>query len=368
MPDEKTRALTYTPRLGKLEIRDIPLPRPEPDEVLVRLLLVGLTGKDAAVIAHPAPSHPPGSDFIILGHIALGRVVEAGALVRHLAPGDLVVPMVRRDCGHCIDGRADLCPRPEKTVDAGLAGAHGFAREHLVDKGRHLIRVPREVGEAGVLLPHLAAVEKAHRDMTECLHRFQFFCYHEEDPSTLKALVTGLGPTGILAAFLLSLSNCRVTVFGRRDEDDARAAILKPIPAEYVNATRFPIAHQAAAKKPFRLLVETTGDPEFILSLFPLLGNNPVMTLMGTPAGESRPGADLAPVLRRVVEGNFMIIGSTKADRDAYEAASRQILELSDLYRDSLVRMTETRFSFEDYARALAADPRLTILPLLQLA
>src|SRR5512138_2876436 len=122
MTRDRTRALAYTPRLGKLEIRELPLPRPEPDEALVQTLLVAVTGKDAAVIANPAPLLPEGDDFLVLGHVALGRVVEAGSLVRHLTPGDLVVPMVRRDCGHCIDGRADLCPHPDMILDAGLAG------------------------------------------------------------------------------------------------------------------------------------------------------------------------------------------------------------------------------------------------------
>jgi aldose 1-dehydrogenase [NAD(P)+] len=304
----------------------------------------------------------------VLGHLALGKVVETGPHVKNLSPGDLVVPLVRRDCGRCLDARADLCPHPEKTRTAGLSGAHGFARELFVDGARNLIRVPPEAGDLGLLLPHLAAVDKAHHDLAETRHRFHFFCYNEQDAASPPALVTGLGPTGILAAYHLSLHNYRVAVFGRRDTDDLRGEALRPLNLEYVNTTRYPVANLAKSGYRFRVLLETTGDPAYLLSLFPLLGNNTVMALLGAPLGECPLSLDAGPLLRQVVEGNMMVLGSTKAGRDAFESAAHQLVELADLYRDSLLPLLSDRYPFEQFAQALARNSRDTVLPVLELS
>jgi threonine dehydrogenase-like Zn-dependent dehydrogenase len=45
----------------------------------------------------------------VIGHESLGEVIEVGAAVRRVRPGDLVVPMVRRPCAHevCVPCRSD---------------------------------------------------------------------------------------------------------------------------------------------------------------------------------------------------------------------------------------------------------------------
>jgi threonine dehydrogenase-like Zn-dependent dehydrogenase len=366
MATERTRALVFIPRLAKLEIRDLPLPRLDSDDVLVRILSVGLTVRDAAMISRGAPRLPPGDDYLVLGHTALGRVEETGSLVRNLSPGDLVAPVVRRDCGRCIDGRPDLCSHPGRIGDAGLAGAHGFARVHLVEKARQLVRIAPEVGDCGILLHHLAEVEKAYRDLIECRHGSHFYCYHDRDPSMLPALVTGINPSSFLAACLLSLHGSSVTVMGRREADDARARLFSPLGVEYRNPVLTPWG--PGAEGGYKVLFDTTCDAVFLSTLLPLMANNAALVLLRAPETAPPLEMDASAMLRRLVAGNLMVLGSNGAGRDAYEAGARQLQEICELYQPSIRGLIDERFPFDDFARALAVDFSRAIFPVLDLA
>lgn len=86
-------------------------PRPEihqPDDVIIRVLGVGICGTDLHALADP-PLHPakPG---IIFGHEFCGQVVEVGSAVTGLCPGDKVIVDPHPPCGHCDNCRSD---RPE---------------------------------------------------------------------------------------------------------------------------------------------------------------------------------------------------------------------------------------------------------------
>ncbi|MEY2667919.1 MAG: Glucose 1-dehydrogenase, partial [Pseudomonadota bacterium] len=71
-----------------------------PGDVVVKVLDVGFCGTDREIAAYRMGSPPLESPYLILGHEAVGEVVEVGSSVRRIRPGDLVVPTVRRPCRH----------------------------------------------------------------------------------------------------------------------------------------------------------------------------------------------------------------------------------------------------------------------------
>ncbi len=75
---------------GVLEIRDIPLPKPNPYQALVRMDVVGVCSATDRKLVHGikpfAPAYPS-----LLGHEGVGTVVELGARVRSYAMGDRVL-------------------------------------------------------------------------------------------------------------------------------------------------------------------------------------------------------------------------------------------------------------------------------------
>ncbi|NEX62164.1 zinc-dependent alcohol dehydrogenase family protein [Noviherbaspirillum galbum] len=91
-----------------LRIEELDLDPPGPGEVLIKLRAAGLCHSDLSVLNGDRPRPVP----MALGHEASGEVVEAGAGVHDLKPGDLVVLVFVPSCGHCLpcmEGRPALC-------------------------------------------------------------------------------------------------------------------------------------------------------------------------------------------------------------------------------------------------------------------
>ena len=86
-------------REGSAHLADLPRPHlsdvPGGRGVRVEVLRVGVDGTDREIQDAEYGEAPSGSDFLVLGHESLGRVVEVGPAVTELQPGDLVVAMVR---------------------------------------------------------------------------------------------------------------------------------------------------------------------------------------------------------------------------------------------------------------------------------
>lgn len=98
---------------GEIVIKDVPVPEPGFDEVLVRVRSVGICGSDIHYYVDgrigPHIVKPP----FVLGHEASGEVVKIGKKVKNLKEGDRVtmepgVPCC--NCKYCMSGRYNLCP------------------------------------------------------------------------------------------------------------------------------------------------------------------------------------------------------------------------------------------------------------------
>src|SRR5690242_18941449 len=109
------QALAVFPSKKKLKLLEILQPKlKRATDVLLRVREVGLCGTDREILWFEHGSPRSGSDHLVLGHETLAEVVEVGAKVRGLAPGDLVVSIFRRssphpECRPCRAGRADFC-------------------------------------------------------------------------------------------------------------------------------------------------------------------------------------------------------------------------------------------------------------------
>jgi L-iditol 2-dehydrogenase len=94
-----------------IEIRDVPLARPGPGEVLLKVEAATTCGTDVKVFrrgGHPRMLKPP----TLFGHEMAGRVAATGADVRSCKPGDAVVVSNSapcRACEPCRRGRENLC-------------------------------------------------------------------------------------------------------------------------------------------------------------------------------------------------------------------------------------------------------------------
>src|SRR2546421_1539189 len=85
---------------GDLQLAEIEVDDPRPDEVLVRIVAAGVCHTDLSVRDDVTPFPLPG----VLGHEGAGRVEAVGRDVTELAVGDPVV-ISFASCGHCLQCR-----------------------------------------------------------------------------------------------------------------------------------------------------------------------------------------------------------------------------------------------------------------------
>jgi propanol-preferring alcohol dehydrogenase len=110
---------------GVVELTTVPVPDPEPGEVLVKVLACGVCRTDLHVVDGELPVH---RERVIPGHQVIGTVTAVGARVKSLTIGDLVgAAWLRSSCGDCEwcrSGRENLCPFSTYTgwdADGGYA-------------------------------------------------------------------------------------------------------------------------------------------------------------------------------------------------------------------------------------------------------
>ncbi|SEN86178.1 alcohol dehydrogenase catalytic domain-containing protein [Actinacidiphila rubida] len=70
----------------------------DPADAIVRVEATTICGTDLHILAGDVPDVPPGT---VLGHEAVGRVVETGSAVRAVRPGDRVLVSCISGCGRC---------------------------------------------------------------------------------------------------------------------------------------------------------------------------------------------------------------------------------------------------------------------------
>ena len=116
----KSRAAVVFAAGQALEIVEIDVAPPQAGEVLVRITHTGVCHTDAYTLSG---DDPEGIFPAVLGHEGGGIVVEVGAGVHSVAPGDHVIPLYTaecRECKFCKSGKTNLCQKIRATQGKGL--------------------------------------------------------------------------------------------------------------------------------------------------------------------------------------------------------------------------------------------------------
>ena len=116
----KVRAAVAYQSGAPLVIEQVDLEGPKAGEVLVEMKATGVCHTDAYTLSG---ADPEGLFPTILGHEGAGVVVEVGAGVRSLKPGDHVIPLYTpecRACEYCLNPKTNLCQAIRTTQGQGL--------------------------------------------------------------------------------------------------------------------------------------------------------------------------------------------------------------------------------------------------------
>ena len=103
-----------------LVIEQVQLDGPKAGEVLVEIKATGICHTDKFTLSG---DDPEGLFPAILGHEGAGVVVEIGASVSSLKPGDHVIPLYTpecRECDYCLNPKTNLCQKIRATQGQGL--------------------------------------------------------------------------------------------------------------------------------------------------------------------------------------------------------------------------------------------------------
>jgi len=336
---------------GSLHLREVPRPSLEDVTagrgVRVGIVRAGLCGTDAELAAGDYGRAPEGSDFLVLGHESLGRVLEVGPAVRGEVPlGQLVVVTIRRPGDSPYDriGRPDLST-DDVFVEAGISRAHGLLTEEVVVDARDLVPVPTALEPVAIFTEPLSCITKSLRQADQVQRRLDLW-----EPR--RALVTGAGTIGLLATLVLRLRGLEVTTFGRRPGPYRNSELLERLGARYVSAADTDLAGVVRQQGAFDIVFEGSGAAALVEPAVAALAPNGVLALFSVTPGSSSMQVDMARLNQAVVLFNRVIVGSAAASRDDYAAAVTTIAaaEADPATRGWLARLITARI------RGLDAD------------
>jgi len=202
---------------GRLELKDWPEPVPGPEEVKLRVVAAGICGTDLHIIKGEWPCSPP----VVLGHEFCGTVVQVGARVENLRPGDRIVAsnpaQVCGTCYHCRVGNSFMCA---KRVSAGYMIDGAFA-EYLCIRSSACHVLPDTISfrQAALGEPLAVAVRAVIERST----------VHAGD----WVLISGPGAVGLLLMQIAKLEGAKVIVSGI-ERDGLRLACARDLGADVV--------------------------------------------------------------------------------------------------------------------------------------
>jgi threonine dehydrogenase-like Zn-dependent dehydrogenase len=338
------RALTVVPlEPGSAAVVDVDEPEPGPDELLVDGLALGVCGTDREIVAGEYGWAPPGRERLVLGHESLGRVRVAPA-GSGFDGGDLVVGVVRRPdpvpCPACARGEFDMC-RNGRYTERGIKEIDGFAAERWTVEAGYAVKLDPGLERVGVLMEPTSILAKAWDHIDHIGNRAYF--------RPKRALITGGGTIGLLAALLASQRGLEVHVLDRTDHGP-KPALVRDLGASYHTSDVETIAGEALPD----VIIEATGAHQLVFDVMQHNAPAAVVCLTGvTPAGRQLT-VDAGQLNRDIVLENDVVFGSVNANLGHYELAA-QALARAD--RAWLERLITRRVPLDHFEEALDSRP-----------
>lgn len=336
------KALTVLPLTAdSAELSDIAEPAEDEGTILVETLGVGICGTDAEIISGAYGWAPPGHRRLVLGHESIGRVIDSPA-GSGFAAGDLVVGIVRRPdpvpCYSCAVGEWDFCRNGEYT-EHGIKALDGFARERYRAAPDALVKVDAALGLTAVLLEPTTIVAKAWEQVERIGGRAHW------EPK--RAVITGAGPVGLLAALLGVERGLEVHVIDQMT-DGLKPDLVRALGAEYHTGSI-----EDACENPDAIL-ECTGVSSLVFDAMDHIGPGGVVCLTGVSSAGRSLEVDAGSLNRSMVLENEAVVGSVNANRRHYEAAADSLKKAD---RSWLDRLITRKVPLADFASALSHQP-----------
>ncbi|MFS8100451.1 L-threonine 3-dehydrogenase [Lentzea alba] len=256
-----------------LELTDVPDPTPGPTDVVVKVLRTGICGTDLHIDSWDDWAAANIKAPLTLGHEFVGEVVETGASVTGVKPGDLVSGeghLVCGTCRNCKAGRRHLCAN---TKGLGVHSNGAFAQYVVLpEQNAWVHRTPVDLDVAAIFDPFGNAV-----------HTALSFPVIGED-----VIITGAGPIGIMAAAVAKHAGARNVVI--TDVSEHRLDLARKVGVDLaVNVAEKTIEQaqqELGMAEGFDVGMEMSGKPSALQSMIANMAHGGRIAMLGLPAEE----------------------------------------------------------------------------------
>jgi len=191
----------------QMDLENIPIPKLNDDEVLVKVKAAGICTTDIELYDGSMPYYREGLSKmpLTIGHEWSGYIADMGKNVTGFKVGDLVVGDISIGCGkceNCLRGMYHLCTA---RTELGVIRYDGCLAEYLKTEGKNIYKVP-----AGITPLEAAVTEPA----ATALYGVRKTSLNPGD----RVVVIGDGSIGLLAAQIANYSGAsKVCVVARKD-------------------------------------------------------------------------------------------------------------------------------------------------------
>lgn len=202
----------------RMEIADVPMPEPGPDEVLIGVRACAICGSDVhGYDGSTGRRIPP----VVMGHEAAGVVARVGASVTEFRAGERVTfdsTLYCGQCHYCRQGRINLCDnRRVLGVSCAEYRRDGAFADYVVVPWQGVYRLPDDISfEAATMIEPVS------------------IAFHAVNRAPLAigdtALVVGAGVIGLLLIQSLRLAGCGCVI--AVDIDDRKLALADQVGAD----------------------------------------------------------------------------------------------------------------------------------------
>lgn len=313
---------------GQLARREIPDPRPAPQEAVVRVRAVGICGSDVEAYTgkHPLPNYPR-----LPGHEFSGEVAAVGAEWEGPSVGARVAVDPALSCGECYAcrrGRHNCCS------SVSIAGVHrpGALTEYVVCRPQQLFPIPDDMTfETAAMVETLSIGAQAVR--------------RGEVGSGDRVVILGAGPIGLCCLMMARLAGAKVLASEPLEWRRALAAnlgaetTLNPAERDVTTAVGEFTGGAGA-----NVVIDATGEAEGAESAFALVGSAGrvvILTLVDEPI-RVRPW--------QLVRQELSVVGSRLTLADFGE-----LVELAASGRAPVSALVTHRYGFDEAPDAFRA-------------
>lgn len=274
----------------EIEIEEIPIPKPGNNEVLIKVMAVGICGSDLHYYEYGRIGRRVVEEPLIQGHECAGIIVEVGVNVSRFNIGDKVSiePGISCGrCGYCRSGRYNLCSQIKFLSTPPVNGALAQYITHPED---FVFKLPNNLTfeRASLVEPLSVGIHTARRTRME-------------PGSTI--LVSGMGPVGltmVMVAKAYGVKNIIVSdIEPFRLQTAKELGAWKTINVLEENVEKF--INRVTDHEGVDMAIDTSGNHEALRSAIEVVKRGGKLAVIGFPSDETVP-VNLTLMLQKEID------------------------------------------------------------------